>query len=321
MPAIGFHASHEQFAPEELLALMSLAEAAGFDSGGCSDHFHPWSEAQGHSGHAWSWLGAALERCGLPIGVVSAPGYRQHPALVAQAAATLARMYPGRFWLALGSGERLNEHVVGGAWPPKAERNARLRECAQVIRALWRGEEVDHDGRVRVEQARLYTLPPVPPPLYAAALTPETAREVAAWADGLITVSQEKKKLQPLLDAFRDAGGEGKPILLQVKVSYDADDERAKAGAWEQWRTVAFEGEVLAELKMPAQFEDAARHIRREDVERVVHCSSEAQRHVDWLAGYAALGASQLLVHNVNRSQRAFVEFYGEKVLPALVRA
>ena len=248
MPSIGYHASHEQFAPDALLQDVCAAEAAGFGAAGCSDHFMPWADVQGQSGYAWSWLGAALQATRLPIGVVTAPGYRQHPALVAQAAATLAQMYPGRFWLALGSGERLNEHIAGGHWPGKEERNARLRECAEVMRALWLGETVDHDGRVRVEQAKLNTLPPVAPLLLGAAMTPETARFVATWADGLITVSQPRKKLRPIIDAFRDGGGEGKPMRLQVKVSYDADEERAKAGAHEQWKMLMFDSDVLAEL-------------------------------------------------------------------------
>jgi coenzyme F420-dependent glucose-6-phosphate dehydrogenase len=321
MPSIGYHASHEQFAPDALLAELVAAQQAGFRSASCSDHFMPWAEVQGQSGYAWAWLGAALQATDLPVGVVTAPGYRQHPALVAQAAATLAQMFPGRFWLALGSGERLNEHITGVPWPAKDERNARLRECAEVMRALWRGEMVNHEGRVRVEDARLYTLPPVAPLLFGAAMTPETARLIAPWADGLITVSQPLEKLRPIVAAFREEGGAGKPMRLQVKVSYDADEERAKAGAHEQWRMLMFDSDVLAELKLPAQFEAASRHVRREDVERQVHCSADPQRHIDWLAGYVELGFGELLVHNVNRGQRAFIEMYGERVLPAFAAA
>src|SRR5690606_1583238 len=184
-------------------------------AGMCSDHFHPWSEEQGHSGFAWSWLGAALQGTGFDLGVVNAPCFRYHPALIAQAAATLAQMFPGRFWLAVGSGEALNESITGERWPPKAERTARLAEAIGIMRALWAGEEVTRSGPIRVERARLYSLPPAPPPLYAAVLSEQTARWAGGWADGMITVSASAEKQQRIIDAFREGGGEGKPLLLQ----------------------------------------------------------------------------------------------------------
>ncbi|WP_331716429.1 LLM class flavin-dependent oxidoreductase [Micromonospora coriariae] len=171
MPVLGFHASHEQFPPSALLRLVEAARAAGFTRAMCSDHFAPFGAEQGHSGFAWSWLGAALARTDLPLGVVNAPGQRYHPAIVAQAAATLTEMFPGRFWLALGSGQALNEHITGARWPATPERNARLRECVQVIRALFAGECVDHRGLVTVDRAVLWSRPAQPPPVYAAAVT------------------------------------------------------------------------------------------------------------------------------------------------------
>src|SRR5918911_1400713 len=155
MPVIGFHNSHEQIHPAELLTAVQHAEEVGFTAAMCSDHFAPWNAEQGHSGFAWSWLGAALATTSLPFGVVNAPGQRYHPAIVAQAAASLCQMFPGRLWVALGTGEASNEHITGERWPSKAERNARLRECVDVIRALLAGEVVDHDGLVRVDRARL----------------------------------------------------------------------------------------------------------------------------------------------------------------------
>jgi coenzyme F420-dependent glucose-6-phosphate dehydrogenase len=320
MPIIGYHASHEQFAPSQLLAEAQAAHAAGFATISSSDHFLPWSNAQGQSGFAWSWLGAAMQAVPLPFGVVSAPGYRYHPAVLAQAAATLGEMFPARLWVALGSGERLNEHITGEAWPTKPERNARLRECVDVMRALWHGESVSHRGRIVVEDVRLHSRPAVAPNIMGAALTPETARWVAGWADGLITVNQPRSELRALVDAFRDAGGDGKPMYLQVKVSYAKSDDEAKAGAHVQWRTCVFDSDVMAELKLPDQFEAAAAHVRREDVEKRVHCSADPQRHAAWLCEYAELGFSQLHVHNVNRGQRAFIDAYGEHVLPAMAR-
>src|SRR3954451_24134073 len=181
MVRIGFHASHEQFSPSELLHYVRAAEAAGFDCAMSSDHFRPWASVQGHSGFAWSWLGAALQATTLSFGAISAPGYRYHPAIIAQAAATLSEMFPGRFWLALGSGQRLNEDITGLPWPNKAERNHRLAECASIIAALLRGETVTHSGRVTAVDARLYSLPKTPPKLLGAAVTEATAELVGGW--------------------------------------------------------------------------------------------------------------------------------------------
>jgi coenzyme F420-dependent glucose-6-phosphate dehydrogenase len=157
MSRIGFHCSHEQHPPSTLLQLAIDAERAGFSAAMCSDHFHPWSSAQGQAGFAWSWLGAALQATRLTFGTVCAPGQRYHPAVVAQAAATLAEMFPDRFWLAIGSGEALNETITGRPWPKKTVRNLRLLECAAILRSLWRGETVTHTGQVTVREAKLYT--------------------------------------------------------------------------------------------------------------------------------------------------------------------
>src|SRR6478735_3588855 len=164
MATIGFHASHEQISPRRLLQDVQLAEQAGFDAAMCSDHLEPWSVRQGHSGYAWSWLGAALEATSFSVGVVTAPGQRYHPAIAAQKLATLAEMYPNRFWAALGSGEAINEHVTGDVWPAKEERDARLVETVDVIRRLLAGEEVTVDGRIRVDRARIWSRPETPPP-------------------------------------------------------------------------------------------------------------------------------------------------------------
>jgi G6PDH family F420-dependent oxidoreductase len=184
MPVIGFHASHEQIPPGDLLAAVQHAEEVGFPAAMCSDHLPPWTPRQGESAFAWAWLGAGLAGTSLPFGVVNAPGQRYHPVIVAQAVATLAAMFPGRFWCALGSGENSNEHVTGDRWPRKELRDARLRECVEIIRALLAGEEVSHEGLVTVDRARLWNLPDVPPALIAPAVTPPTARAGAAWPTG-----------------------------------------------------------------------------------------------------------------------------------------
>jgi G6PDH family F420-dependent oxidoreductase len=199
MVQIGYHASHEQFAPRRLLALVKRAEAAGFHAAKSSDHFHPWSERQGQSGFAWSWLGAAMEATSFPIGIISAPGYRYHPAVLAQAAATIGEMYEGRLWLALGSGEAINEAITGEYWPDKEERNARLLECVEVTRRLFAGETVTHRGRITVVEARLYTRPISPVPLYGAAVTAKTAALAGSWA-GRTAFGWEPCRQRPTAD-------------------------------------------------------------------------------------------------------------------------
>ncbi len=317
-PTIGYHASHEQFAPSELLDCVRAAEAAGFAAAMCSDHFAPWGAAHGQSGFAWSWLGAALAATGLPFGTVNAPGVRYHPAIIAQAAATLAEMFPGRFWLALGSGQAMNEAVTGRRWPPKAERNARLGECVEVIRALWAGETVTHRGRVVVEDARLWTRPAQPPLLVGAALSPETAGWVAGWADALITINQPGDAARRVIDAFRDGGGEGKPVYLQIHLSWAESDAAATTHALDQWRTPVLPAAVGEELPSPAMFDALAGLVPDAAVAAAVRISADPARHAAWLADDLALGASHLYLHNVGRNQRAFIDAFGARVLPEL---
>lgn len=317
MPIIGYHASHEQYPPDVLLDCIKAAEKAGFQAAMCSDHFAPWSEQQGESGFAWSWLGAALEATSMSFGTVTAPGYRYNPAVVAQAAATLARMYPGRFWLALGSGQALNEHITAERWPEKPERNERLGECADVIRALWEGATVTNEGLLRVDEATLHSLPEEPPMLFGAALSPDTAEWVGSWADGLITVGKPFEELAEIVDAFRRGGGEGKPMVLQEQVSWAETDEKARELAFDQWRYNIFDPPLLERLAFPEEFEMAAEHVREDDVSSAVKISADLDEHVEWLRGDIALGFDQILVHHVGReNQSEFIEAYGEHVLP-----
>lgn len=320
MARIGFHASHEQFAPSDLLRLVQVAEAAGFDCAMSSDHFRPWGAAQGHSGFAWSWLGAALQATTLPFGIISAPGYRYHPAILAQAAATLCEMFPGRLWLALGSGQRLNEDLTGVAWPEKAERNARLCECADIIRALLRGESVTHHGRVTVIDGQLYSLPKTPPLLLGAAVSEATAEFVGGWADGLLTVNGKPEQVRKVVEAFRRGGGEGKPLLMQVALNWAPSEEEALQGAFEQWRTNALGGEVSWELRSPRDFDTATRFVRPEDMRESVLISSDPSRHAAWLNEFIDLGFEELLLHQVGRNQHAFIDAFGAKVIPQLRR-
>ncbi len=319
-PRIGFHAPNEQFPPSELFALARAAEAAGFDCAMSFDHFRPWGAAQGHSGSAWSWLGVAMAATALPFGVISAPGYRYHPAILAQGAATLAEMFPNRFWLALGSGQRLNEDITGVTWPEKRERNARLHECAEVIRALLAGETVSHHGRVTVVQAKLYSRPAEPPPPLGAAVTEQTAEEVGAWADGLLTVSAAPNQMRKVVEASRRGGGEGKRLAVQVGLNWAPTEAEALDGAHEQWRTNVIGGEVNWELRLPEEFDLATRFVRPEDMLESAWISADLSWHTERIAEPAELGFDETQLHQVGRNQRAFVDAFGERVLPALRR-
>jgi probable non-F420 flavinoid oxidoreductase len=318
VPVFGIHCSHEQIPPSRLLRHVKEAEAAGFRAAMCSDHFSPWSERQGESGFAWSFLGAALDATELPFGVVNAPGQRYHPAIVAQAAATLCELFPGRLWVALGSGEASNEHITGERWPAKDERNARLRECVDVMRALFAGEVVNHDGLVRVDRARLWTLPPEPPSLVGAAVSAETAGWCGEWADGLVTVNQPRETLERVIGAFRDGGGEGKPIYLQVHLSWADDEEEALRIAHDQWRTNVFGPPLSWDLETVEQFDEAAAHVRPEDMREAVLVSADTGRHAAWLSELAELGFEQIHLHHVGQELGPFIHAFGERVLPEL---
>ena len=320
MTIIGYHASHEQFTPRQLLEYVQLAEGAGFQAAMCSDHFHPWSTDQGESGFSFAWLGAALQATQLPMGLVCAPGYRYHPAIVAQAVATLAQMFPDRVWAAFGSGQALNEAITGEPWPAKEERDERLLECVQVMRRLWAGEEVTHRGLVDTVEATLYTRPEQAPPALAAAITPETAAWVAEWADGMITVAHPIEELREVLEAFRSSGGADKPVYLQMQLSYADDDEAALAQAHEQWRSNIFGSSLLTQLSTPQHFEAAAEFVEPDDMQGPVRCSSQLEQHRDWIHEVLELGLDAVFLHNVGPNQRQFISAFGESVLPSLER-
>ncbi|MBD1849984.1 TIGR03885 family FMN-dependent LLM class oxidoreductase [Leptolyngbya sp. FACHB-711] len=321
MVKIGYHASHEQFKPSDLLRFVQMAEQAGFQLALSSDHFTPWSERQAQSGFAWSWLGAAMQATPkLAYRVVNAPGQRYHPAIIAQAAATLAEMFPERFWITVGSGQLMNEYITGDKWIPKDDRNTRLKECVDIMRALWRGERVTHRGFVTVEEAKLYSRPEIAPKVIGAAITPKTAAWLAGWADGLITISQPKEKLQQVIEAFRSNGGEGKPMLLKVQLSYARDEQTARNQAHDQWRNNIFDSKVLTELKTPDQFDAMGELVQPDELDPFVRISADLQQQIDWLQQDVELGFDELLLHNVNLQQEEFIEDFGRVVIPALTQ-
>ena len=315
MTRIGFHASHEQHAPGRLLRDLTHAESVGFDEAMCSDHLAPWLKAQGESGHAWSWLGAALALTRFPIGLVTAPGQRYHPVISAQALATLADMFPGRVWAALGSGEALNEHVTGDPWPSKQQRDERLRVVADVIRRLLRGERVDVDDLVRVHDARLWSLPEVAPPLFAAGISTATATAVAEWADGLITVGADPDAVAQTARAYRDAGGHG-DLLLQIHISLEDTEESALAAAREQWAQATVPPELMWELRDPAEFEVHA-DPTEEKLRAGVVVGSDAADVADRIAALA-VGYDRIFLHQVGRDQRRFLDRCERELLPLL---
>jgi probable non-F420 flavinoid oxidoreductase len=317
MTRYGFHASHEQVHPRQLLADVQHAEQAGFEVAMCSDHFSPWSRRQGHSAFAWSWLGAALATTDLTFGVVNAPGQRYHPAVIAQAVGTLGAMFPGRFWVGLGSGEASNEHITGDGWPRKEVRVERLEQCVEVIRRLLEGEEVSHDGLVVVDRARLWEVPDPRPRLVGPAVSLDSAARVAIWAEGMVTVNQPLDSLRQMVDAYREAGGTDS-LALQVHLSWAPTEAEAEHTAHDQWRSNVFGEPVAWDMDTTEAFDMVSEHVTVGQVRTVVDISSDLAWHRDRLAEYAALGFDEIYLHHVGQSQRGFIEAFGEHVLPAL---
>jgi coenzyme F420-dependent glucose-6-phosphate dehydrogenase len=318
MSQISYHASHEQFSPSDLLKYVKQAEEAGFDACHSSDHFHPWSKRQGQSGFAFSWLGAAMEATRFPFSIITAPGQRYHPAIVAQAIATLTEMYPERLEVALGSGEALNEHITGTPWPHKQARNQRLLECADVISRLLNGETVNHFGLVKVHEAKLYTLPEKPPGLMCAALSAETAQWAGNWADGLLTIYQEEEEMQKVIEAFRNHGGEGKPVHVQMAFSYARNEKQAREQAHHQWRSNSIAKDHLSNLYSVEHFDTASEAITEEEVVSKLPVSSSTQFFVDLLSSIKSFGVDNIILHNVNTLQYDFINDFGDDVLPVI---
>ena len=310
---IGYHASHEQFSPRELLDLMSLVEDAGFSGVMSSDHFAPWSIRQGESGFTWSWLGSALERTtSLPFGSLAIPGgWRCHPAILAQAIATLSQMYPNRLrWIAAGSGEYMNEHIAVENWPNKNERHKRMIEGVNIIRSLLRGETVhNEDGLIPIHNAKLWTLPKEAPLIYAAALCEETAKWAGSWADGLITVRISTEKLQRMINAFHDGGGTNKPVILQLQFSWAPTLEEAKKNAWHQWRHAALDMD-RSKIKTPEEFDKVCEHVTIDDVAKKIPCFTDLSELNEMIDTYSSLGFSEIYLHNAGKNQKEFIEAF-----------
>ncbi|MBO9657699.1 MAG: TIGR03885 family FMN-dependent LLM class oxidoreductase [Chitinophagaceae bacterium] len=302
-----YHASHEQFSPSQLLRYAQLAEQAGFNAIHSSDHFHPWSERQGQSGFSFSWIGAAMQSTRIPFSMVCAPGQRYHPAIVAQAIATLGEMFPARYGIELGSGEAINECITGESWPEKSQRNKRLLESVSVIKDLLSGQTVNFEGSIKVKDATLYTRPSVIPPLFCAAISVETSGWAGSWADGLLTTAGEPDEVADKIKAFSDGGGHGKPVYVQYCFSYGDTRDEALEGAFDQWRSNLVPVEKLADLHTTAQFDKAAEAITVEEVRKSVRTITELESLSPLFDSYRKLGVSRLILHNVSRNQECFI--------------
>jgi G6PDH family F420-dependent oxidoreductase len=312
-PELGYALSSEEHRPADLVRHARLAEERGFSFALVSDHFHPWTDRQGQSPFVWGVVGAiaqATDRLRLGTGV-TCPTIRIHPAIIAQAAATAAVLMPGRFFLGLGTGENLNEHVLGDRWPEGEVRLELLTEAIEVIRLLWQGGYQSHRGRhYTVEQARLYTLPEEPPPIVVAAAKPDAAR-LAATADGLVGTAPDPE----LLAAFESAGGEGKPRYGQLTVCWAEDEARARKTALEWWPNAALPGDLGQELALPRHFEQAAELVTEADVAEKVLCGPDPAAHLAAIDEFAEAGYDHVYVHQVGPDQEGFLDFYAREIL------
>jgi G6PDH family F420-dependent oxidoreductase len=322
---IGYAASFEQFHPTDLLKYSQLAEKSGFNVITASDHFHPWVPSQGHSAFVWSWLGALGATTSLKFGTgVTPPGWRYHPAILAQAAATLEAMYPGRFYLGLGAGEALNEHIVGDYWPEAPTRLERLVEAIEIIEKLFTGKVVKHRGaHFKVESAKLYTLPDAPPPIYVATSGPIMAGRTGKLTQGIITVGAADEKVKMLLERFekgaKDAGKDPSTLakILQVKVSYATTEQEAIDSAVKDWPNGGMNF-PKADIRNPEDFEAMAKLVRPENFQNRVLTTADLDKHVEYIQHFIDLGFQEIHIHNVNRNQEGFIEAYGKHVLPKL---
>jgi coenzyme F420-dependent glucose-6-phosphate dehydrogenase len=316
MVRLGYALSSEEHAPEALVANAQAAEEAGFEFAFISDHFHPWIDRQGQSPFVWTVLGAiAASTKRLQIGTgVTCPTIRIHPAVIAQAAATTATLLQGRFILGVGSGENLNEHILGDRWPTEtAVRQRMLEEAVGVIRQLWQGGYQSYEGEFyEVDNARIYTLPAEPPPIFVAAGGEASGELAARIGDGLISTSPERG----LVELMEASDRPGRPKVGQLTVCWAKDEAEARRTAFEWWPTVAIRGEASQELPLPRQFEQLAEMVTQDQVAEAIVCGPDPERHLAAIAKFAETGFTDVYVHQVGPEQRGFMAFYEREILP-----
>ncbi|MER5219428.1 MULTISPECIES: LLM class F420-dependent oxidoreductase [Streptomyces] len=316
MVEYGCFLSTEEFGPADLVEQARMAEQAGFQSLWISDHFHPWNDEQGQSPFVWSVIGALSEAVSLPIGTaVTCPTVRMHPAVVAQAAATSAVMTNGRFRLGVGSGEALNEHIFGDAWPPAHVRLEMLEESIQVMRQLFTGKEINHSGpHYTVQNARLYTVPDEPVPIDISGFGPQATALAARVGDGYITMMPEES----MVEQFRKGGGGGKPVSGGTKVCYGHDRDECVRTVHRLWANQLLPGEMGQVLPSPRHFEQLEPLITEDMVSQNVVCGDDVDDHVSALNAFAEAGFDRVYVNQIGPDQRGFFDFYRTKVLPQL---
>ena len=322
---VGYAAMLEQFHPTELVEYCVAAEAAGFSGVMAADHLQPWTPEQGNAAFVWAFMAVAAARTKGDIGPgVTCPSFRQHPAVIAQAAATMEAMFPGRFWLGLGSGEALNEHVVAEYWPEVGERISRMFEAIEIMRKLFTGKDVKHRGEYyRMETFRIWTMPERPPPIYVATAGPITARKVGRFADGLITVGASEEKIETALSAFEEgcieAGKDpaAQPRILQLHLSWAATDEEAMANALHEWPNGGMRF-PKQDIRYPSDLAQMAKLVRPEDFAGRMLISADPEAHRREIQRFLDMGFHKVYLHNVGRNQAEWMRVFGEQVLPKL---
>jgi G6PDH family F420-dependent oxidoreductase len=309
---IGFTLSSEDNGPLELVAQARRAEAAGFHGLWISDHYHPWIDEQGHSPFVWSVIGAVAEATDLPVTTgVTCPTVRIHPAVVAQAAATSAVLLGGRFSLGVGSGEALNEHILGDAWPEADERLEMLEEAIEVIRLLWQGGVQSHRGRhYRVSHARVYDLPAEPPKILVSGFGPKATTLAAKIGDGYVTTAPDRE----LIGRYRAQNGKG-PVHAGAKVCFMADEQEAVKTVHRLWPNIGLPGELAQVLPTPAHFEQASDLVTEDAIAQAVPCGPDLDRHIEQLQQFADAGVDELYVQQVGPELEAFFDTWAPRVL------
>jgi G6PDH family F420-dependent oxidoreductase len=307
---LGYSLASEELHPTEMVRAAKRAEEIGFRSAWVSDHFHPWIDRQGQSPFVWSVIGGIAATTDLRVGTaVTCPLIRTHPAIVAQAAA----MLPDRFFLGVGTGEALNEHILGDRWPPVDVRLEMLEESVAVMRLLWEGGLQSHEGKhYRVENARLYTLPDEPLPVMVSGFGAKSAELAGRIGDGYIGTSPDTD----LLEAFERSGGNGKPKYAGIKVCWGADEAAAGRTAYEMWPNLGLSGQLAQELALPSHFEQAVELVEEEHITGMVPCGPDPERHLDVIRKYADAGYDAVFIHQIGPDQDGFLRFYGKEVLP-----
>lgn len=316
MSTIGYFLSCEQFGPTELIDQAKRAEDAGFGALWISDHFHPWTDEQGHSPFVWSVIGALSEKVSLPVSTaVTCPTFRIHPAIIAQAAATAAVQLDGRFVLGVGSGEALNEHILGDPWPSVAVRQHMLEEAVEVIRLLHEGRKISHHGEhYEVQEARIYTRPANPVPIYVSGFGEQSAKLAGRIGDGFCTTLPDAD----LIRTFRDNGGGDKPVQAGTKVSWDRDAEQALQVAHRLWASEQLPGRLAQTLPTPTDISDAAALVDPQKVADHVTCGPDPERHAAQLRAYLDAGADEVYVQQIGPDLDGFFASWQRDVLPAL---